>query len=130
MPADFKLLPESGATEPGHQPPGANADFAAGAHNAGPKSNRSGKRSGASRNKKKCRITWQRMKEKLNDKLAGLDKEKLKTVLVACGIAGGVVLAIIVAVKLVPIAVLLLALLGLACVIKIWDRLRKLPQPV
>ena len=45
-------------------------------------------------------------------------------------IAGGVVLAIIVAVKLVPIAVLLLALLGLAAVIKIWDRLRRLPTPV
>ncbi len=74
-------------------------------------------------------MSWPRMKEKINAKLGGLDKEKLKTVLVACGIAAGVVVAVVAAVKLVPIAVLLLALVGLAVVIRIWDRLRKMPPP-
>ena len=67
------------------------------------------------------------MKGKLHAKLGGLDANKLKTALVACGLAGGVVLAIILAVKMAPVAVVLLALLGLACVIRIWDRLRRLP---
>jgi len=131
MPADFKLLTEPGAADSGQAPPGIS-DPAGGAHSAKRKSNRSERRTNAdgARKKKKAKISWQRVKKDLNAKLAGLDKEKLKTVLVACGIAGGVVLAIIVAVKLVPIAVLLLALLGLACVIKIWDRLRRRPDPL
>ena len=123
VPTDFKLLTEAGATEQPQQPPGTTADNATGAHKANRKSKRSGtgKRVAGSRSKKKCRITWRQMRKKLDAKLGGLDKEKLKTVLVACGIAGGVVLTIIVAVKLVPLAVLLLALLGLAGVIRIWD---------
>ena len=131
VPADFKLLPASGATEPGQQPPGSNAaDPLAGAHKAKRKSNRSEKRSTGSRTNKKSKICWQHLKGKLTAKLDGLDREKLKQVLAACGIAGGVVLAVIAAVKLVPIAVLLLALLGLAVVIKIWDRLRRPPEPL
>ena len=130
VPTDFKLLTEAGATEQPQQPPGTSADNATGAHKANRKSNRPGKRTAGPRNKKKCRITWQQMRKKLDAKLGGLDKEKLKTVLVACGIAGGVVLTIIAAVKLVPIAVLLLALLGLAGVIRIWDRLRRGPDPI
>ena len=130
MPAEFKLMPENGATIPGQQPPGTTAEFTAGSENTKRKSRRSGKQTIGARTRKRCKVNWQQMKQKFNAKLGGLDKEKLKTVLVACGIAGGVVLAIIVAVKLVPIAVLLLALLGLAAVIKIWDRLRRLPPPV
>src|SRR2546421_11060305 len=120
MPAEFKLLNENGATIPGQDPPGTTAEFTAGPENTKRKSRRSGKQTIGSRTRKRCKVNWQQMKQKLNAKLGGLDKEKLKTVLVACGIAGGVVLAIIVAVKLVPIAVLLLALLGLAAVIKVW----------
>ena len=130
MPAEFKLMPENGATTAGPQPPGITAEFTAGSENTKRKSSRSGKQAAGSRTRKKCKVNWQQMKQKLNAKLGGLDKEKLKTILVACGIAGGVVLAIIVAVKLVPIAVLLLALLGLAAVIKIWDRLRRGPEPI
>ena len=131
MPADFKLLPESGATAPGQEEaPGIKTEFTAGAEKAKRKSSRSGKQATGSRTKKKCEVSWQRMKEKLNAKLGGLDKEKLKTALVACGLAAGVVAAVIAAVKLVPVAVLLLALLGLAVVIRIWDRLRRLPEPV
>jgi len=130
MPADFKLLAQGAAAEPAPQTAGNGADPAAGAQQAKRKSTHSEKRASGSRTKRKCRISWPRMKEKLNAKLAGLDKEKLKTVLVACGIAAGVVVAVIAAVKLVPIAVLLLAALGLAAVIKIWDRLRRMPEPV
>jgi len=129
IPADFKLLTERGPTEQEPQAARPNAEPAVGAQKASRKSTRSQKRAAGSRTKRKCRINWQQMKEKLNTKLGGLDKEKLKTVLVACGIAAGVVVAVVAAVKLVPIAVLLLALVGLAVVIRIWDRLRKMPPP-
>jgi hypothetical protein len=130
MPAEFKLLGDTGATAPGQQAAGANTDSVTGSEKTKCKSRRSRKQAAGSRTRTKCKVRWEQMKQKLNAKLGGLDKEKLKTVLVACGIAGGVVLSVIVAVKLVPIAVLLLALLGLAAVIKIWDRLRRLPPPV
>ncbi len=130
MPAEFKLLPENGATTAGPQSPGTTAEFTAGAENTKRKSRRSGKQAAGSRTRKKCKVNWQQMKQKFNAKLAGLDKEKLKQVLTACGIAAGVVIAIVFAVKLVPIAALLLALLGLAGVIRVWYRLRGLPRPV
>ncbi len=130
MPAEFKLLPENGAATAGPQSPGTTAEFMAGSENTKRKSRRSGKQAAGSRTRKKCKVNWQQMKQKFNAKLAGLDKEKLKQVLTACGIAAGVVLAIVFAVKLVPIAALLLALLGLAGVIRVWDRLRGLPRPV
>ena len=135
MPGDFKLIADSRATEARQQPPGTSAaDPVAGAHKAKRKSTRSEKRStgpaGARKQKKKCNISWQHLKGKLTAKLGGLEKEKLKTVLVACGIAGAVVLAVVLAVKILPVAVLLLALLGLAGVIRIWDRLRNIPRPV
>jgi len=130
MPAEFKLMPESSATAPGQQPPGTTAEFTTGSEKTKRKSKRLGKQAAGSRTRKKCKVNWQQMKQKFNVKLAGLDKEKLKQVLTACGIAAGVVLAIVFAVKLVPIAALLLALLGLAGVIRVWDRLRGLPRPV
>jgi len=132
MPAEFNLLTEGAPTEPGQQASGSSAD-PLGEGKAKRKSNRSARQSAGSagaRKKKKSKISWQQMKEKLNAKLGSLDKEKLKTVLTACGIAAGVVLAVIIAVKMVPIAVLLLALLGLAGVIRIWDRLRRPPEPM
>src|SRR6266581_42071 len=104
MPAEFKLVPENGATTAGPQSPGTTAEFTAGSENTNRKSRRSGKQATGSRTRKKCKVNWQQMKQKLNAKLAGLDKEKLKQVLTACGIAAGVVLAIVFAVKLVPIA--------------------------
>ena len=130
MPAEFKLLNENGATIPGQEPPGTTAEFRAGPENTKRKSRRSGKQAAGSRTRKKCKVNWQQMKQKFNAKLGGLDKEKLKQVLTACGVTAGVVLAIVLAVKLVPIAALLLALLGLAGVIRVWDRLRGLPRPV
>jgi len=129
IPADFKLLTEGQGSEAQSQP-GKPIDPVGAAHTNKRKSTRSEKQSGGSRSRQKSKTTkWQQMKQKLDAKLGGLDKEKLKTVLVACGIAASVVGAVILAVKMVPIAVLLLALLGLAVVIRIWDRLRRGPDP-
>src|SRR5262249_14437962 len=121
MPSDFKLLPQGETGGSGEQ------SASSGAPPLGEEKKRKSSRSAGTRKKKKPGIGWQQMKQKLKTRLGGLDKEKLKMALKACGIAAGVVLAIIAAVKMVPIAVLLLALLGLAGVIRIWDRLRRLP---
>src|ERR1043165_9746281 len=133
LPAEFKMLTEKVATiEPEQQPTGSNTPIN-GARKGKRKTQRSEKRSdgaAGSPKKKKSKLNWQRLKGKVHGKLAGLDREKLKHVLTACGIAAGVVLAIVLAIKMVPIAALLLALLGLAGVVRVWDRLRGLPRPV
>jgi hypothetical protein len=132
MPADFKLLTETIATDPEKQSPGNSAAPIAAAQKRKRKSHRSEKQSAAKSGrpkKKKPKVSWQHLNGKINAKLAGLDREKLKQVLTACGVAGGVVLAVLVAAKLMPVAALLLALLGLAGVIRVWDRLRGLPHP-
>jgi hypothetical protein len=58
-----------------------------------------------------------------------LDREQLKNVLLACGIAAAVVAAIVLLIKMTPLIVTLLAVLGLAVVIQIWDRLRLMRIP-
>jgi len=80
--------------------------------------------------KTKCQARWEKLKTQINTRLGQLDKQKLKELLLACGIAAGVVLAIIAALKLVPIAALLLAILGLYAVIRLWDRLRDLRKAI
>src|SRR5882724_5923781 len=99
VPADFKLL--TGGEPTDQHVPGSNAAPLGEGPKAKRKANRSGRQSagpsGAGK-RKKPRISWQQMKGKLNAKLGGLDTNKLKTALVACGLAGGVVLAIILAV--------------------------------
>jgi hypothetical protein len=77
--------------------------------------------------KQKCKIKWQQFKSRINQHLGNLDRNRLRKVLLACGIATGIVMAIIAASKLVPVAVLLLALLGLGAVIRLLDRLGGLP---
>jgi Flp pilus assembly protein TadB len=124
IPADFRLLTQ-GATEQ-QKEPGTTTAFS-GTKNTKRKS-RSGKQTAGCRSKK-SRLRWEYLKEKINAKLGGLDRNKLKTALVACGLAAAVVGSICLAVKLVPVAVLLLALVGLVVVIRIWDRLRKGPEP-
>src|SRR5258706_166260 len=89
MPAEFKLLTESGAADQEQSPPGTTTEFTAGAEKAKRKSSRARKQATGSRGKKKCKVSWQRMKENINAKLSGLDRQKLKQVLAACGIAGG-----------------------------------------
>jgi hypothetical protein len=76
-----------------------------------------------------ARNKWQRIKGKLAAKLAKVDPKKLRQVLLACVIPAGTILAALLAIKLMPVAVTLLALLGLWLVIQLWDRLRFLPPP-
>ena len=72
---------------------------------------------------------WQRIKGKLAARLAQVDPKKLRQVLLACGVAAGTVVAVLLAIKLMPVAVTLLALLGLWLLIQLWDRLRYFPRP-
>jgi len=73
---------------------------------------------------RKARRLTQRIKGGITSRLAHLDQAKLKKVLIACGVAAAVATAICVLVKLTPLIVALLALLGLGAVIQMWERLR------
>ena len=70
---------------------------------------------------------WQRIKGKFAARIAQLDPETLRSVLLACGVAVGIVAAVLLLVKMVPTALVLLALLGVALIIAIWDRIRRFP---
>ena len=72
---------------------------------------------------------WHRIKGRLAAKVAEVDKERIKAVLLACGVAAGIVLAVTIAIKLLPIAAVLLAALGLGAALRFWDRLRYIPRP-
>lgn len=73
---------------------------------------------------RKAKTSWKRIKGGINSRLAHLDREKLKKVLIACGIAVAVATAICILVKLTPLIVALLAFLGLGAVLQMWERLR------
>jgi hypothetical protein len=67
---------------------------------------------------------WQRIKGRFTARLPAMDPETLKRILTAAGVAAGVIIGILVAIKLTsPIALLLLGVLGLALVLRLWDRL-------
>jgi hypothetical protein len=74
--------------------------------------------------RRRARRLTQRIKGGITSRLANLDQAKLKKVLIACGVAAAVATAICVLVKLTPLIVALLALLGLGAVIQMWERLR------
>jgi hypothetical protein len=78
---------------------------------------------------RKAKTSWKRIKGGINSRLGHLDREQLKNVLLACGIAAALVAAIILLIKMTPLIVTLLAVLGLAVVIQIWDRLRLMRIP-
>jgi len=63
---------------------------------------------------------WQRIKSRFNARFSQMDPETLKRILTAAGVAAGVVIAIIIAIKVTPIALVLLALLGLGLVLRLW----------
>lgn len=67
--------------------------------------------------------SWQRIKGHLNARMAQMDPGTLKRILTAAGVSAGVILAIMIAIKLTPIGLALLAILGLAFVLRLWDRL-------
>lgn len=65
---------------------------------------------------------WQRIKGRFNARFSQMDPETLKRILTAAGVAAGVIIAIIIAIKVTPIALVFLALLGLGFVLRIWGR--------
>ena len=92
------------------------------------KSTRS-KRSGGAACRANQESRWHRIKGRLAAKVALLGTEKFKVLLQACGVAAGIVLAIVVAIKLLPVAAVLLIALGLGAALKFWDKLRYVPRP-
>ena len=72
--------------------------------------------------KEKLKMKWQKLKSWIVVKLAGINRECLATLLIACAIATAVALAIIIAIKL-PILQPTLALIGLVMVMVVWPRL-------
>lgn len=79
--------------------------------------------------RKNCHVKWQELKGRLNARLQHLDKDKLKAVLLGCGVAAGIVAAVILAIKLMPVAAVLLAALGIGAALRFWERLRYMPRP-
>jgi hypothetical protein len=79
---------------------------------------------------KNCHVNGQELEGRLNAGLEHPDQDKLKPVLLACGVAAGIVVSAVIAVKLMPLAVLILAILGLAVALKLWQRLCYTPCPI
>jgi Flp pilus assembly protein TadB len=71
---------------------------------------------------------WRRIKGRLAAKIAQLDKEKFQEVLLGCGVAVGIVASVVLAIKLMPLATLILAFLGLGIALRLWGLL-PLPRP-
>ena len=73
---------------------------------------------------------WQRIKGRFTARLCSMDQETLKRILTAAGVGAGLLIAILLAIKLTPVALVLLAILGLAFLLRLWDRLRRPYYPV
>ena len=58
-----------------------------------------------------------------------MDPETLRRILTAAGVAAGVIVAILIAIKFSSVALVLLGLLGLAFLLHLWGRLRYYPHP-
>ena len=92
------------------------------------KSTRSILSSGASsRNDSESR--WNRIKGRVATKVAQMDQEKLHEVLLGCGVTVGIVASVVLAIKLMPLATLILAFLGLALALRLWGLLPFMPRP-
>jgi hypothetical protein len=72
---------------------------------------------------------WNRIKDLLSAKVAVIERERLKSFLLASGVAAAVLAAVLVAIKMMPAAMLILAILGIGAALRFWDRLRHLPLP-
>ena len=91
------------------------------------KSARSIRSNGASfRNDSESR--WNRIKARLAAKVAQVDQEKLHEVLLGCGVVVGIVASVVLAIKLMPLATLILAFLGLALALRLWGLLPFMPR--
>lgn len=74
--------------------------------------------------RRKVRRLTQHIRGGITARLAHLDHDKLKKVLISCGVAAAIATTIVVVAKLTPLLVTLLGLLGLGAVLQLWDRLR------
>ena len=74
--------------------------------------------------RRKARRLTQRIKGGITSRLAHLDRDKLKEVLIGCGVAVAAAVAICLLVKLTPLVITILAVVGLGAVIQMWERLR------
>lgn len=74
--------------------------------------------------KAKAKASWERLQRELAEHLARLNAERLKEALLACGIGTGVALLIIVLAKVLPIAIVLLALVGVSLTCQLWQQVR------
>ncbi len=63
----------------------------------------------------------------LQAKLGSLDHDRLKRILIACGIAAVLVVAIIALIKSIPVGLAILAILGLGVVVRFLEELRHMP---
>ena len=70
-----------------------------------------------------------RIKGCLAAKVTAVDQEKLQEVLLGCGVAVGIVASVVLAIKLMPLATLILAVFGLAVALRLWGLLPFLPRP-
>lgn len=77
----------------------------------------------ASKVRRQAKASWQRIKRGLTARLARLDPEQLKRILVACGIAATVALIVIALAKHTALIIVLLAVLGAVVVLKLWNRI-------
>lgn len=75
--------------------------------------------------RRQARRLSQRIKGGITSRLAHLDREKLRKVLIACGVTVAAAAAICLLVKLTPLLITLLAVLGLGALLQTWDRLRQ-----
>lgn len=75
--------------------------------------------------RRQVRRLSKRIKGGITSRLAHLDREKLRKVLIACGVAVAAAAVICILVKLTPLIVALLAVLGLGALLQTWDRLRQ-----
>jgi hypothetical protein len=69
------------------------------------------------------------IKGRLAAKVAQVDKEKLQEVLLGCGVAVGIVASVVLTIKLMPLATLILAVLGFALALRLWGLLPFMPRP-
>lgn len=125
LPPELSLSGSQLATH--QQPPNPSAEKASQTSDA--KTTRRPRKAKTPKPEAKCPslTRWERIKGKVATRLAQIDQETLRSVLLACGVAIGLVATVLLLVKMVPVAATLLGLLGVGLVIAIWDRIRRFP---
>jgi len=72
---------------------------------------------------RKAKTSWSTIKGGLQVRLARLNSEQLKRVLIACGVAATAAMVICALAKHVALVIVLLAVLGALVVLKLWNRI-------